>query len=309
MVTLTFLSALALAVSVFTKYGKWLALTTSLLSIIAFVSLPSDSIQQTGGMVLVISFTIGIHLQFNIYNGANQNVVNGLGGVAICLLLLNLYPVSGLVESAFEYTSESNFKQLIYSISYGIIISQMLVNVNKFSEYMTVFSLLLYGAVWLFSGVEYSEPLFVITTSSIIFGILPYFETIISQKIGSGQGRSVSLGVSTLIGIILILVFTYFSVSNVERIGDDSGAIAVSLWLTLAITIIGIFGMLLPLMGFDAHPRPEAWGWRLCLSLSPMILTFQTDLASEIILGVIFAILISITSPLVMEKRHKKLAN
>ena len=63
LVTLTFLSALALAVSVFTKYGKWLALTTSLLSIIAFVSLPSDSIQQTGGMVLVISFTIGIHLE------------------------------------------------------------------------------------------------------------------------------------------------------------------------------------------------------------------------------------------------------
>ena len=88
------------------------------------------------------------------------------------------------------------------------------------------------------------------------------------------------------------------------EMGDFSLAV-----VGLAITIIGTFGMLLPLMGFDAHPRPEAWGWRLCLSLSPMILTFQTDLASEIILGVIFAILISITSPLVIEKRHKKLAN
>jgi len=75
-----------------------------------------------------------------------------------------------------------------------------------------------------------------------------------------------------------------------------------------AVTAIGLLGMLLPLLGFDSHPRPEAWGWRFGIALSPMLLTIQTDLANHVLLGVLFALIVSISSPLVLEKRLTKLA-
>ena len=69
---------------------------------------------------------------------------------------------------------------------------------------------------------------------------------------------------------------------------------------------LGLIGMLLPLLGFDAHPRPEAWGWRFGISISPMIICLQTDLTSNILLGISLALLISISSPLVLEKGSRK---
>ena len=135
---------------------------------------------------------------------------------------------------------------------------------------------------------------------------MPYFEQKINPKIGSGQGRSLALGASTLIGIIFILALTYVSISNVDRIGSDNGAIAVSLWLVVAVTGIGLLGMLLPLLGFDSHPRPEAWGWRFGIALSPMLLTLQTDLANHVLLGVLIAMMVSVSSPLVLEKNSTK---
>ena len=105
---------------------------------------------------------------------------------------------------------------------------------------------------------------------------------------------------------VLIFAITYVSVSTVDRIGSGNGAIAVSLWMTLATSSIGLIGMLLPLLGFDSHPRPEAWGWRTSIALSPMVLTLQTDLAPHILLGITLAILISISAPLVLEKNHAK---
>ena len=64
--------------------------------------------------------------------------------------------------------------------------------------------------------------------------------------------------------------------------------------------------MLLPLLGFDAHPRPEAWGWRFGIALSPIVLTLQTDLSGHILLGILFAIIISISAPLVLESNRVK---
>ena len=139
-----------------------------------------------------------------------------------------------------------------------------------------------------------------------MFGLLPYFETLISQKVGSGEGRTLSLGLSTLLGILIIFILTYYSVKTESRIGSGSGATAVALWLTLAVSFLGLVGMLLPLTGLDHHPRPEAWGFRICISLSPMLLTFQTDLSNHVILGVIFAMLISISAPMVLEKKASK---
>ena len=139
-------------------------------------------------------------------------------------------------------------------------------------------------------------------------GFIPYLEQKISPKITNRGGRATALAISTLIGIILVFAITYASVSNVPRIGTGHGSIAVALWLTVAVTAIGLCGMLLPLLGFDAHPRPEAWGWRLGLAVSPMILCLQTDLAGHVSLGILRALLISISSPLVLEKGKTKAA-
>ena len=146
----------------------------------------------------------------------------------------------------------------------------------------------------------------IIVYSCAMLSFLPFLEDKINNRIGSGQGRSTSLGVSILVGIVLIFAITYVSVSTVDRIGSGNGAIAVSLWMTLAASSIGLIGMLLPLLGFDSHPRPEAWGWRTSIALSPMVLTLQTDLAPHILLGITLAILISISAPLVLEKNHAK---
>ncbi len=305
-VTLTFLSAICLTASVFTKYGKWLSGLTGLLSILSFIQLPSDSIQQEGGAILVSIFILGMVLQYNISIGANRKVVNGIGGIAICLLLLNSYPKDGVAESIYSYTFNSNLQEFIVAILIGFIIGQMLVNITKFNQNLTFVSFVLY-LIFIFAGlISTDSSLFLIITSGVLFGLLPYFETLTSQKVGSGEGRTLSLGLSTLLGILIIFILTYYSVKTESRIGSGSGATAVALWLTLAVSFLGLVGMLLPLTGLDHHPRPEAWGFRICISLSPMLLTFQTDLSNHVILGVIFAILISISAPMVLEKKASK---
>ena len=173
---------------------------------------------------------------------------------------------------------------------------------NRISILMIIIIIALQIGTQIFDG----GVLSVIISSCILIGLMPYLEVKINSKIGSGQGRSVALGVSILIGIVFIFILTYFSISNVERIGSGNGAIAVSLWLTSAITGIGLIGMLLPLLGFDSHPRPEAWGWRTGLMISPMLLTIQSDLASHVMLGVLIALVVSVSSPLVLEKRPAK---
>ena len=305
-VTLTFLSAICLTASVFTKFGKWLPALTGTLSLLSFMQLPSNSIQQEGGSILVSIFALGWILQYNISKGANRKVINGIGGIAVCLLLLNSYPKDGVSESIYYHTFYSNLQDFCVAILIGFIIGQMLVNITVFNRNLTIASFALY-LIFIFSGVLSTDnSLFVIVTSGVIFGLLPYFETLTSQKLGSGEGRTLSLGLSTLIGIFIIFILTYYSVKTEARIGTGPGATAVALWLTLAVSFIGLVGMLLPLTGLDHHPRPEAWGFRICVALSPMLLTFQTDLSNHIVFGVIFAILISISAPMVLEKRASK---
>jgi len=76
--------------------------------------------------------------------------------------------------------------------------------------------------------------------------------------------------------------------------------------LTASVTGLGLIGMLLPLLGFDSHPRPEAWGWRSGIAFSPIILCIQTDLSGHVLVGILLALTISISSPLVLEKSKPK---
>ena len=223
-------------------------------------------------------------------------------------LLLAMYPENGIRETVNEYTTTEGVKAIFESFLAGIVLSQLMYNSINFDTKNSIVILLILVSLGLLSNlVSYSE-LFVVTISLCFVGFLPSLENRITSKIGSGKGRANALAISTLIGIILIFAITYASLSSVNRIGDGNGAIAVALWLTVAVTAIGLIGMLLPLFGFDEHPRPEAWGWRFGLSVSAILISLQTDLSGHILLGIALAILISVSSPLVLEKGQQKAA-
>ncbi|MGB1828147.1 MAG: hypothetical protein ACPHN0_08100, partial [Candidatus Poseidoniaceae archaeon] len=228
------------------------------------------------------------------------------GGAVTFVLLLAMYPESGIKETVNEYTTTEGVTAIFESILAGIVLAQLLYNSINFDTKNSIGILLILVSLGLFSNlVSYSE-LFVVIISLCFVGFLPFLEERITSKIGSGKGRANALAISTLIGIILIFAVTYASISSVNRIGDGNGAIAVALWLTVAVTAIGLIGMLLPLFGFDEHPRPEAWGWRFGLSVSAILISLQTDLSGHLLLGIALAILISISSPLVLEKGRQK---
>ena len=304
--TLALLSALAMFISPIFEKGKWLASITAVLSLAAFILSPIESIQQSGGSVLVMVAVMCALIQYYINKGLHKKYFNGFGGGITFVLLLTMYPEGGIKETIQTFTFAEHLLAGVESIILGILLAQLLYNSNSFDEknslsIIVVFAILLFGSDLLDSG-----DLLVVIVSMLFIGFLPFLEDKISPKIGSGNGRANALAISTLIGIILIFATTYALVSNVNRIGDGHGAIAVALWLTVAVTGLGLIGMLLPLLGFDAHPRPEAWGWRFGISISPMVICLQTDLTSNILLGILLALLISISSPLVLEKVSRK---
>ena len=128
-VTLTFLSAIFMTVSIFTSYGKWVPSFTALFSILSFLQLPEDSIQQAGGGILVTTFVMCLIFQFNIYRGAEIKVINSLGGIVVCIIMLNGYPKDGITDTIFEYTMTENTLQFVYACILGFVIGQMYVNI------------------------------------------------------------------------------------------------------------------------------------------------------------------------------------
>ncbi len=308
MATLAFLSALAMFLSPLVEKGKWLSTITALLAFLAFVQSPFEGIHQSGGSVLVVVTAMCGMIQYHIYKGVNRKYLNGFGGAVTFVLLLAMYPESGIRETVNDFTITEGVIAIFESILAGIVLAQLMYNSINFDKKNSIGILLILVSLALLSDlVSYSE-LFVVTISLCFVGFLPFLEERITPKIGSGKGRANALAISTLIGIILIFAVTYASISSVNRIGDGNGAIAVALWLTVAVTAIGLVGMLLPLFGFDDHPRPEAWGWRFGLSVSAIVISLQTDLSGHLLLGISFAILISISSPLVLEKVKQKAA-
>tara|TARA_B110001452_G_C15225256_1_gene424679 strand:- start:111 stop:1055 length:945 start_codon:yes stop_codon:yes gene_type:complete len=306
LVTLAFLSAIAMLLSTIFDSGKWFASLTAAFCGIAFLLSPFDSIQQNGGSVLVIVVSMAILLQYYIKQGISRKYLNGTGGAIILLMLLSMYPQDGINETVNEYLLIENIQELVTSMVIGLLITQLLVNSISIDKRLSIISAVAITILFLLGNLLSRDILPVVIISCALIGFMPLLENKINSNIGSGQGRSRALGLSIAIGIMLIFVSTYVSVSTVNRIGTGDGAIAVSLWITLAITGMGLIGMLLPLMGFDSHPRPEAWGWRISLAFSPMFLTLQTDLASHALLGVLLAIMISISAPLVLEKKAAK---
>lgn len=304
--TLALLSALAMFISPLFEKGKWLPSLTAALSLVAFILSPSESIHQSGGSALVIVAVMCALIQYHINQGRHKKYFNGFGGGITFVLLLTMYPEGGINETIHEFTFTEYLLAGTESIILGIILAQLLSNSNDFNEKNSIGIIVAITILAIVFELLDNEELLVIISSMCFIGFLPFFEDKISPKIGNGTGRANALAISILIGIVLIFATTFALVSNVNRIGDGDGAIAVALWLTVAVTGLGLVGMLLPLLGFDSHPRPEAWGWRFGISISPMIICLQTDLTSNILLGIILALLISISSPLVLEKGRPK---
>lgn len=308
MVTLAFLSALVMFLSPLFEKGKWLASLTVSLSLLALIQSPLEGIHQLGGSALIIVATMCAMIQYHIHQGLNRKYLNGFGGAITFVLLLAMYPMEGINGTVSEYSFFEGLVAVLESILVGVIIAQLLYNSISFDIRNSVTIILIIAALLIFSDILMSGELFVVVASMCFLGFMPFLEDKITPRIGSGKGRANALAISVLIGIVLIFLITYASVSNVNRIGNGNGAIAVTLWLTVAVTALGLLGMLLPLFGFDEHPRPEAWGWRFGLSVSSMVITLQTDLSVHLLLGIAFAIIISISSPLVLEKGRQKAA-
>ncbi len=304
--TLALLSALAMFLSPLFEKGKWLASITTALCLLSFILLPLESIHQSGGSVLIIITSMCAMIQYHIYQGCHKKYFNGFGGGITFVLLLAMYPEEGIRETIQEYSLIESLLAIIESILIGVVLAQLLYNSKSFDRKNSIGIIGIIFVLSLWSDLLDSGDLFVVIFSMCLIGFLPFLEEKIGITMMGGKGRANALAISTIIGIILIFATTFAMVSNVNRIGDGDGAIAISLWLTVAVTALGLLGMLLPLLGFDAHPRPEAWGWRFGLSISPMIICLQTDLAGHLLLGITLALIISISSPLVLEKGRPK---
>ena len=128
LVTIAFLSALAMLISPLFDKGKWLASITASSCGLAFVLLPFDSIQQSGGSSLVIITCMCALIQYQINNGVARKYLNGLGGCITLLILLGMYPEEGIIDTVNEYSALSNLQETLKSVIIGLLLAQLLTN-------------------------------------------------------------------------------------------------------------------------------------------------------------------------------------
>ena len=284
LVTITFISALAMIVAglrdKFLKIG-WL--TFILLTVIG-INLPTNALAYDGGLALTIS--IGAMLSCAAYKMEQKESVL-IAGVLISVSLLTMFPSEQYAEGL---AGKSMSHPIIYLIA-GLLLA------SKFDR-IKLFGILGFA---LFVGFT---PGMICAISISIISAMKYLDSKI--KLGTGTGRSIALAITILIGIAVIFITTWIQVGTIPRIGNGFGAASATLWMLVVIVSLGLVGMLAPLVGFDAHARPEAWGWRMGLAISPIILTVITDLTIFTLIGISIAILISMTGPLVLEMKVEK---
>ena len=284
LVTITFISALAMIVAglrdKFLKIG-WL--TFILLTVIG-INLPTNALAYDGGLALTIS--IGAMLSCAAYKMEQKESVL-IAGVLISVSLLTMFPSEQYAEGL---AGKSMSHPIIYLIA-GLLLA------SKFDR------IKLFGILGLALFVGFTPGMICAISISII-SAMKYLDSKI--KLGTGTGRSIALAITILIGIAVIFITTWIQVGTIPRIGNGFGAASATLWMLVVIVSLGLVGMLAPLVGFDAHARPEAWGWRMGLAISPIILTVITDLTIFTLIGISIAILISMTGPLVLEMKVEK---
>ncbi|CAI8170618.1 MAG: Uncharacterised protein [Methanobacteriota archaeon] len=309
MVTLAFLSGIAMMGSAFYKNGKWFSLLPLPFICIELINTRFSAIHDIGGSVLWICLALCLTSAiFLLYLEIPYKLTNAVTGLVTTLLLLAYFPEQGIGETIQTYSSSENLQALLLQLFFGVGLGFSIYNIQKIPSQWYIllpYPLLLIGILYNISLLDslLDSP---ITNTLLILPLLAFADDRIDKKLGGGKGRSVALSVSIIIGIILMFTLTWIQVSQIERIGDGYGAISVTMWMLVATVSLGLAGMLLPLIGFDAKARPESWGWRMGLALSPMLLTLITDLSPYLMIGIWCAITISITAPLVLERDSKK---
>lgn len=309
MVTLAFLSGIAMMGSAFYQNGKWFCLLPLPFICIELISTRFSAIHEIGGSVLwvclILCLTSAIFL---LYFKTPYKITNAITGLVTTLLLLAYFPEEGISETIKTYSSSENIQVFFLQVIFGVTLGLSVYNIQKIPSrwyvllpYPILLAVILYKLSLIDSLID--SP---ITNTLLILPLLAFADDRIDKKLGGGKGRSIALTASIIIGIVLMFAITWVQISQIERIGGGYGAISVTMWMLVATVSLGIGGMLLPLVGFDAKARPESWGWRMGLALSPMLLTLITDLSPYLMIGIWCAIAISITAPLVLERDSKK---
>ena len=308
LVTIAFLSAAMMIASAFYEKGRLFSLIPIPFISLELFSIRFDAVHEFGGAVLWICLGMCLTSSFFIFKyHLSHKITNALTGFITILLLLGYFPEEGIGETLQVYTTWESVSLVSLQFVFGIVLAIAIYHVQIIPEdwyFLVLYAVLLLGILvdFLILNSIIDSP---IINTLLLLPLLVYGDEKIDQKLGSGSGRSIALGITILIGISLMYVITWIQVSQIERIGDGYGAISATLWMIVAIVALGLCGMLLPLIGFDAKARPEAWGWRIGLAISPMLLSIVTDLAPLLMIGVWFAILVSLTGPLVLEKNSK----
>ncbi|MDP6869858.1 MAG: hypothetical protein QGI21_03710 [Candidatus Poseidoniaceae archaeon] len=297
-ITTAFLISLGMILSLLFTNGRLLPGIVALLLLIKILTSPLDSIHQEAGVSIYLCFAItcGGALR-NHSNPESWKKVNGWSGLITSLILIVHYPKEGIVEMVQVYSIQQSILQIASNLLVGVVLILTLTGYGSEKEWAPSLASILMIPITFESPILYS---------ALLLPTLWLFEGKIDSKLGVGDRRSIAMGLTILIGISIMFLLTKVLVSTVPRIGDGYGADAVSLWLTLGISVTGLIGMMLPQFGFDWMARPESWGWRNGLAIGPMLLTLQTDLAIVAMPGVWLAILVSITGPLVLEKKPAK---
>jgi len=308
LVTIAFLSAAMMIASAFYEKGRLFSLTPIPFISLELFSIRFDAVHEYGGAVLWICLGMCLTSAILIFKkDLSHKLTNALTGFTTILLLLGYFPEEGIGELIKIYTTSESVSLILLQFALGVVLAVAINNVQIIPENwysLAIYVVLLIGIIvefWILDSVINSSIIY----SLLLLPLLAYGDEKIDQKLGSGSGRSVSLGVTILIGISLMYVVTWIQVSQIERIGEGYGAISATLWMIVATVTLGLCGMLLPLIGLDAKARPEAWGWRIGLAISPMLLSIITDLAPLMMFGVWLAIIVSLTGPLVLEKNLK----
>lgn len=302
--TLAFLCGLAMIASGIFNSGRWISAAPIPLILIEVLTTDMGSVHSaTGYPIWIILGFMAITTSW-IMTKPEERVLRSSTGLILSMMLLVMYDPSESGSTLVDYSITENLITIGTHLLIGGACGWTLV---VFSDGVRGKSDLLISIGVLFTTVLFSDPAWIIFTTTIgLATLLTWMDEKVDSKLGPGDGRSFALAISVLIGVVLILVLLWVELNEIPRIGV--GALTVSLWLTMGAVVFGLFGMLTPLLGLDHRSRPEAWGWRTGLMLSPMFLILWTDLAPLLLPGVWLAIVFSLSAPLVLEKDLKKAA-
>lgn len=302
--TLAFLCGLAMIASGVFNSGRWISAAPIPLILIEVLTTDMDLVHSATGYPIWIILGFMAITSSWIMTKPEERVLRSSSGLILSMMLLVMYDPSESGSTLVNYSTTENLIAIGTHLLIGGACGWTLV---VFSDGVRGKSDLLISVGVLFTTVLFSDPAWIIFTTTIgLATLLTWMEEKVDSRLGPGDGRSFALAVSVLIGVALILVLIWVELNEIPRIGV--GALTVSLWLTMGAVVFGLFGMLTPLLGLDNRSRPEAWGWRTGLMLSPMFLILWTDLAPLLLPGVWLAIVFSLSAPLVLEKDLKKAA-